>query len=285
MILVLGVAGILLVQTAWFRNYVKQTIIASIADSTGGKVEAGSFQFDWTHLRAVLTDLVVHGNEPSGSAPLLRIARTQMDLRLFTVHGLWNIAALDIDQPQANVIVYPDGSTNLPTPRQKSNSSPLQEVVDLAIGHFEITNGLVTFAAQKHELNVRGNNLRARLSYNTLSQEYSGQLSLQPVYVVSGRNTPVNFTVSLPVVLARDKLEVHGARITSPLSALALDASFDDLRNPRVSAHLNGHIALADLKRAADLPLNSMRPICLPVSISTRTPLQPAAAFKSPISA
>jgi translocation and assembly module TamB len=266
MILVLGVGAILLVQTAWFRNYIKEKIVTSIADSTGGRVEAGSFQFDWTHLRAVLTNSVLHGNEPPGVAPLLRVARIQVDLRLFTIHGFWNIAALDIDQPQANVIVYPDGSTNLPAPRQKSTSSPLEDVVDLAIGHFEINNGLVTVAAQKHELNVRGNNLRALLSYNTLSQKYSGQISLQPLYVVSGRNTPVDFTVSLPVTLARDKIEVHGARIASPLSTLALDASLDHLQNPRVSARLNGHIALADLKRAANLPLNSNAPN-LPSSI------------------
>ena len=59
------------------------------------------------------------------------------------------------------------------------------------------------------------------------------------------------------MVLGRDKIEVRGARITSPLSALALDASLSDLRNPRGSAHLNGHIALAELKRAGGLPLNS----------------------------
>ena len=64
-----------------------------------------------------------------------------------------------------------------PSPRQKStsNQSPLETVVDLAIGRFELTNGLITFAAQKQALNVRGNNLRAQLAYNILSQEYSGQ--------------------------------------------------------------------------------------------------------------
>jgi translocation and assembly module TamB len=259
LIVVLGVAAILVVQTAWFRNYVKQTIISSIEDSTGGRVEAGSFQFDWTHLRAVLTDSVLHGNEPSGAAPLLRVARIQMDLRLFSIHGLWNIAALNVAQPQANVIVYPDGSTNIPTPLHKSasNESPLESVIDLAIGHFEITNGLVAMAAHKYDFNVRGNNLRAQLAYNTLSTEYRGQLSLQPVYVVSGRNTPVDFTVLLPLVLARNKVEVHGARITSPLSALSVDASLGDLQNPHVSVRLNGHVALADLKHAGDLPLNS----------------------------
>jgi translocation and assembly module TamB len=133
-ILVLAIAAVLLVQTAWFRNYVKQTIITSVEDSTGGRVEAGSFQFDWTHLRAVLTDSALHGNEPSDAAPLLRVARIQVDLGLFTIHGVWNIAALDIERPQANVMVYPDGRTNIPTPRQKSNSSPLETVADLSIG-------------------------------------------------------------------------------------------------------------------------------------------------------
>jgi translocation and assembly module TamB len=258
---VLALAAVLLVQTAWFRNYVKQAIVTSIEDSTGGRVEAGSFQFDWRRLRAVLTDSVLHGNEPSGAAPLLRVARIQMDLRLLTsVRHLWNIAVLNVDQPQANVIVYPDGRTNIPAPRHKLDSSPLESVVDLAIGHFEITNGLAMFAAQKYEFNVRGNNLRTQLSYSTLSQEYRGQISLQPVYVVSGRNMPVTLTVLLPLLLARNKIEVHGARITSPLSTLALDASLRDLQNPHISGHVSGHIALADLQRAGDLPLNSTAP-------------------------
>src|SRR5579862_3070071 len=231
LILVLGVAAVLIIQSSWFRNYVKQTIITSIEDGTGGRVEATAFQFDWTHLRAVLTDLVVHGNESADVAPLLRVARIQVDLRLFaSLHGFWNIAVLNIDQPRANIIVYADGRTNLPAPRRKSssNQSPLETVVDLAIGHFEITGGLITFAERKQQFNVQGNNLRAQLAYNTLSGEYRGQAALQPVYMVSGRNTPVDFTLLLPVVLARDKIEMRGARISSPLSGLTIDASLND---------------------------------------------------------
>ena len=43
LILVLVIAGVLVVQSAWFRNYVKQTIITSVEDSTGGKAEIGTF--------------------------------------------------------------------------------------------------------------------------------------------------------------------------------------------------------------------------------------------------
>jgi translocation and assembly module TamB len=259
-LVVLGVAAILVVQTAWFRNYVKQTIITSIGDATGGRVEAASFQFDWRHQRAVVTDLVVHGNESAEAAPLIRVGRIQVDLRLFAgLHEWWTISALYVDQPRANVIVYADGRTNLPTPRRKSrsNGSPLEPVVNLAIGHFELTNGLITLAEQKHDLNVRGDNLRAQMAYNTLSGEYSGQVALQPVYVASGRHTPVDFTVVLPVVFGRDKMEVRGGRITSSLSNLALDAELNGLRNPNVSAQLKGHVALADLRNAAGAPLSA----------------------------
>jgi translocation and assembly module TamB len=260
LIVVLAIAVVLIVQSAWFQNYVKQTIITSTEDSTGGKVEIGTFRFDWRHLTAVITDSVIHGNEPSGTTPLVRVARVQLNLRLFTsIHHLWDITYLGVDRPQANVIVYPDGRTNIPSPRQNSssNSSPLETVVDLAIGRFELTNGAIMFAEQKHELNVNANNLLAQLSYNILSQEYHGQISLQPIYVVSWRNTPVNFTVNLPVVVTRNRIDLHGASIASSASAITLNASIQDLKNPKLSAHATGHIALVDLKNVANVPLNT----------------------------
>ncbi len=261
LIVALGMVAVLIVQSAWFQNYVKRTIVTSVEDSTGGKAEIGTFHFEWRHLSAVATDFVIHGNEAAGAPPLLRVARVQLNLRLFTsLHHLWDITYLGIDGPQANVIVYPDGHTNIPSPRQKSTSSPLETVVDLAIGRFELTNGLFTLAAQKHELNVRGNNLRAQLKYNILSQEYRGQVSLEPIYVVSGRNTPVGFTVDLPVVLSRQRIDVHDANIFSSASAITLSASIQDLKSPNISARATGHLALADLRNAVNLPLSLKGP-------------------------
>lgn len=256
LIVVLIVAGILIVRSPWFQNYVKQTIVTSVENSTGGRVEMGTFHFDWTSLSAVATNFVLHGTEPPGSPPLASIARVQVDLRLFPgLHHFYEITYLGIQRPDANVIVYPDGRTNFPTPRQKSNSNALQTVVDLAIRRFELTNGLFVLAARKRELNVRGNNLRALLSFHSLTQQYRGQLSLQPVYVVSGRNTPVNFTVNVPLVISRNRIDIHDANIFSRASSIDISASLADLKNPQLSVHASGHIALADLNNAANLPL------------------------------
>lgn len=255
-IAVLAMAAVLIVQSAWFQNYLKQTLIADVDDSTGGRAEIGTFYFELLHFSAVSTDFVLHGTEPAATPPLLRAARIQLNFRPFTsLHHLWDITYLAVDQPQANVIVYPDGHTNIPSPHQKSNSSPLETVVDLAIGRFELTNGQIAFAARKQQFNLRGNNLRAQLFYNTLQQDYRGQLSLEPIYVVSGRNTPVNFTVNVPLVLLRNRIDVDNANIFSSGSAVTISASIRDLKNPAIAAHVTGHIALADLKNVANVPL------------------------------
>src|SRR5260370_32894758 len=255
---VLAVAALLVSQTDWFRNYVKNTIITSTEDSIGGKVEVASFRFDARRLHADVSDFVIHGNEPSGAAPFVRVAKVQLDIRLFTsIHHLLDVAYLGVEHPEVSVVVLPDGRTNIPTPRKKieSKQTPLETVVNLAVGHFELTNGLLALASQKQSLNIRGNNLRAQLWYNVLNQGYKGELAFQPLYVASGRNTPVNFTVTLPVALERDRIDFHEARITTAQSALLIDGSIEDIRNPKVSAHLNGHLALADLKNAGNLPL------------------------------
>src|SRR5712691_70361 len=258
LIVVLFATAIQIVQTDWFRNYVKAKIITSTEDGTGGLVEIGSYTFDWTHMRSILADFVIHGNEPADAAPYLRANRIQLDLRLFTsIHHLLDVTYLAIDHSEANIIVLADGRTNVPTPKVKStsNETPLETLVNLAVSHFELTNGLIVFGSQKQELNLRGTNLRAQLWYSIPNQGYQGQLSFQPLYVVSGRNAPVSFTVTLPLGFGRDRIDFRGARITSAQSSLLIDGSLENLKNPKISARLNGRVALADLKNAADLPL------------------------------
>ena len=62
--------GLILVQTNWFRNFVRAKIVTSVEEATGGTVEISSFRFDWRHLRAEVHGFVIHGLEPTTAAPL-----------------------------------------------------------------------------------------------------------------------------------------------------------------------------------------------------------------------
>ncbi len=259
LILVAGIAAILTVQTQWFRDFVRQKIITATEEGTGGKVEIASFSFDWRALEANVTGFVIHGKEPPGALPFVRVARVQVNLRLFTsVRRMLDISFLGVERPQVNVLVLADGTTNIPQPaeKSKSNTTILDTVVDLAVDYFRISDGVVAFNSKKQPVNLSAQNLRAQLWFNLLTRSYKGQLSLQPVYVASGRNTPVVFTVNLPVTLERTRVILDGAKITTPASQLTINGALEDLNNPKTNARVDGHIALVDLKSLGDLPID-----------------------------
>ncbi len=267
MVATLAIAGLLVVRTGWFLNYVRDTIIADLEQSTGGRVEVGSFSFDERHLRATIGNFVIHGTEPPGAPPFVSIPRIEVDLRLFTsLRRLYDISFIGVYQPAVNVALQADGRSNIPTPRAKStsNQSALETVVDLAVNKFDLENGVLTLFSVRQPLSLRGNNVHALLNYNLAADAYDGAFSIEPLYLLNGRNTPVNFTVTLPVTLTKDRIDLRHATITTPLSRISFDGSIANLNSPRISALVQGRIAGADLANAGNIPMAGSRRGALP---------------------
>src|SRR5438094_5989710 len=94
-----------------------------------------------------------------------------------------DIALATVREPKINVIVAPDGSTNIPEPKVKSTSNKigLEPILDWKVGRFSLESGAILFAEKMSELNASGENLRALLSYDATGPRYKGQLSMQPL--------------------------------------------------------------------------------------------------------
>jgi translocation and assembly module TamB len=251
------IGGLVIVQTDWFRNMVRAKIVAAAEDATGGKTEIGSFSFEWRHLRAQVRNFVIHGLEPVGAPPLFRANLVEADLKLISpFSGFVNLAYLLLDTPQANVIVYPDGSTNIPAPKVKpksSNKTGLETIVDLAIGHFDLRNGSLTFADRKMDLNASGSNFRAQLGYDAMNPSYAGEIDISPLNLKYGANLPLDVDVKLPVRALKDRIELTNAQLSTPQSRIVVSGAMDHLIAPHTSAHLNARIGLDEVRRAAGL--------------------------------
>jgi autotransporter translocation and assembly factor TamB len=260
LVVLLGIATVIVVQTDWFRGFVRQKIITATETGTGGRVELRSFAFDPWKLEAVMTDFVIHGKEPQGAAPWVRAARVRANFRLFTsLRRILDISYLGVSQPQSNIMVFADGTTNIPEPKEKteSNTTVLDTVIDLAVDRFFVSDGLLVFDNVPSAFNIHGNNLHALLNFDLVNRRYQGTLAMQPIYVVSGRNTPVVFTVSLPVVLERKRIGFQNARIATAESEILINGTLDDLKNPQTNAKINGHLALDDLQKLANVTLDT----------------------------
>jgi translocation and assembly module TamB len=251
LIVVVFLAGIAIVRTEWFRNLVREKIVAAVETGTGGHAEIGSFTFDWTHLRAQIRNFTVHGLEPADAAPLLHTDLLQVDLKLLSpFRGFVGIGYLLVERPRANVIVYPDGHTNVPSPKvaSKGDKSVLENVVDLAVGKFDLRRGTLKFAGRQSELNFSGENLHAVLGFNPVSSRYLGEVDISPLYV-----NALRVDMSLPVTLEKDRIGLTNALLRTPNSQVTITGAMDHLAAPSTTAHVVARLAIDEVKQLAAL--------------------------------
>ena len=160
-----------------FEGLVRKRLIAAIEDSTGGQVEIVSFHWHVLQLDAEADGLVIHGREAPGEAPYARIDRLSARVSIL---GLWSpsvlLRDLEIDHPSLHLIVYPDGSTNQPHPRQPrpTPTHDLDTFFNLQAGHIAIEQGIIDydnraasfdFQNRWAPVDLQANNVSVILSY------------------------------------------------------------------------------------------------------------------------
>ena len=57
LLVVVIVAALIVIQTAWFQNFVRGKIISAVEDATGGKVEIGSFSLRLSNMEVLTPKL------------------------------------------------------------------------------------------------------------------------------------------------------------------------------------------------------------------------------------
>src|SRR5437870_1083446 len=132
----LFIAAVVTLRTAWFRNKVREKIISVAETATGGRVEIGSFSYDWNQLSASVSSFVIHGTEPAADPPLFHADRIRVGLKIISVlRKRVDLASLTIESPQVRIVVDADGHTNLPFPKIRSHrgKSFVQELLALQI--------------------------------------------------------------------------------------------------------------------------------------------------------
>jgi len=251
----LAIAGLAILQTNWFHNYVRTRIIETVQTATGGRAEIGAFSFSPRSLRAEADNFVLHGTEPEGRPPLFRARSIVVGLKILSVlHRKVDIQFLDVNEPQAVVTVAPDGTTNLPSPkvpRPDSGKDVVQTLLDLAVGRFTVNNGLAVVNDNRTPLNARGENLTARFVYHSVTPGYTGNISISPLFVDSaGSSLPVN--VSVPLEISGNGIRTENAAISTPKSQLQIAAELANAVAARGSFRAKGRLGLEELARTFD---------------------------------
>ncbi len=257
LIVVVLVAGYFVLRSDWLREKVRQRIVAEVEKASGGKSAIGSFRFDWNTMQASVHNFVLHGTEPVGEAPLFQADSIQVGLKIVSVfRRKVDLASLVVDRPKLHIMVAADGTTNFPSPKtQRSGKDPVQTLLDLAVGEFQLRNGYIDYDSRRIPLEAHGDNLNVKLAYDATVPRYSGDVSFEAIHIKTPSIEPLDLSTRLSVALERNRLVVSDAKVHMKDSEILLSGTVTGFKHPQGSFDMQARLAMAELAPKLHLPI------------------------------
>ncbi|MBI4874333.1 MAG: translocation/assembly module TamB domain-containing protein [Acidobacteria bacterium] len=250
-----GIAGWVTLRSQWFREQVRQRIVAEVERASGGRAELESFDFDWKTLRAEVRGLVLHGTEPAGARPLLRVASVAVGLRIVSMlRRDIDLASLSVERPEVNILVGPDGHTNFPGPKTPGRRDVVAEVLKLAVGEFSLRDGWLDFDSRRLRLDLNGRRLSARFVYQP-APRYRGEITARELRIGAAAARPVAIDLDATAVLEPNRVEFPRIRVASARSSVTLTGAVEDFKAPRVGFKVDAAVSMAEAVAILRLPL------------------------------
>src|SRR6202451_1393412 len=212
LLLVLVVGGLLFyASTPHFSNQVRQRVITVLQDATGGRVELRFLRWNLRHLSVEVDGLTIHGLEGPGELPYAHVDRLYARAKILSlVDAKLGLDFLEVDRPSVHLIIYPDGSTNQPTPKAKESSSgpAIRTVFDLQANRVEVHNGLALLNQRAIPFQLAANDLGVVITYVPASAHYLGEFDCSDITVQQAKAAAVHSKLDLSVEAAPDAVDL-----------------------------------------------------------------------------
>lgn len=259
LLLICAVAALLIVRSGWFRELVRERIVTEIEAATGGHVEVGNFSFKWETLTAKISPLVLHGTEPESETPLLRVEAVSVGLRVISMlERKIDLDSVNVDQPRLRIVIYPDGSNNLPSPPgPKSGKSWAEDFVNLKVHRYSVSNGLADIDIRQVPLSFNGEDLRVEMTRDATAARYRGNLASRRLRIASNIMAPAEANFAAAFTLDATRLALSSVNIAVGSSRIDLAGELTNLKAPRGVFKAKVAFAVRDAVSLFSLPVAS----------------------------
>jgi translocation and assembly module TamB len=251
LLLVLVIAGLLFyASTPHFSNQVRQRVISVLQDATGGRVELKYLRWNLRHLSVEVNDLTIHGLEGPGELPYAHIDRLYVRAKILSlVDAKLGLDFLEVDRPAVHLIVYPDGSTNQPTPKAKESISgpAVRTIFELQANRVEVHDGMALINDRAVPFRLAANDLGVLITYALASDHYLGQITCSDLEAQQGKAAVVRSKLDLSVEAARDAVDLKTLHFTTGKTSLQASGTLVHYASPQWKLSTNGTVDLAEL--------------------------------------
>ena len=248
-----AIAGALLwyITTDSFRSMVSRRLVAQLERITGGKAEIGNLDISPFQLRVDLRNLTIHGLEKPDEAPYLHVDRLIAELKFRSLfHGDLGFRAIVIDHPTLHLEIYPDGTTNQPSPAVSADNSAqglnqLHQLFSVSVNRIDVRHGTLLLGNQQVPLDFTLNDLSADTSYSLLHRRYDSNILLGRAELKFEGYQPIAWTAEVHFSVERNRIELQSLKAASRGAHLEASGKLQNFLQPQVEGNYSADFDLA----------------------------------------
>jgi len=238
------------VTTDSFQQLVRRRVVASVEKITGGRVELGELHTIPFRLRVDARNLTIHGREAADQVPYVRVDRVQAEMKVISVLSTTiGLHSLVLEHPVVHVIVYSDGTTNVPAPpaRLSSGQGSVEQLISLSVSRIEVQRGELLWEDQKMPFDFSARDLALLLNYSLLRRQYEARILAGSVATRFQKYPSFAWRADVSLVLARGRADIGSLTVTSGKSEIHFAGRLQDFHNPQLSGDYHGFADLGEL--------------------------------------
>jgi translocation and assembly module TamB len=247
--------------TPQFEAKVRDRLVTTLEQATGGRVELGSFHWHLMRLELEADNLTIHGLEAPGEIPYAHIDRVFVEAKIISFfQAKAGLRLLQGEHPVFHLIVYPDGSTNQPRPKTaQHNGSVTDTLFDLAVDRTEIANGILLINQRALPFDLSANDLGVTIEYDRARDHYLADLRAADITAQRGKLAPVSSRLTVKADLSRtgavlSQLQLQTGSSPKEGSLLDVSGSLQNYADPQVEFAAHGSIDVREVEALTDVP-------------------------------
>ncbi len=236
------------VRSPRFADLVRRKTIVTLEDITGGRVELHAFRWNLSKLEFEADDLTIHGLEAPDQQPYAHADRIHVRLHVISfVEKRISLKELSLDRPVVHLIVNPDGTTNAPEPKLRSNATMVQQLFELAIAHLDLRNGLLLVNDRALPLDFAADDVTAAMTYDRHDRRYDGAVQAGKMDVKYQDLRDVAAQGEVAFSLWSNRLQIKSLKLTSEKSSLEATGELTNFDNPKVDFKYSSALEVGQL--------------------------------------
>ncbi len=236
--------------TPHFSKLVSQRVINVLQEATGGRVELQSLHWSLRHLSVEVDGLTIHGLEGPGELPYAHVERLYARAEILSfVNARIALDFLEVDRPSLHLIIYPDGTTNQPTPKAKQGGSgpATKKIFDLQTNRVEVHDGMALLNQRAIPFQLAANDVGVVITYAPANGHYLGQLTCSDLNAQQGKAAVIHSKLDLSVEAGRDAVDLKSLHFTTGKTSLEASGNLLHYANPQWKLSASGTVELAEV--------------------------------------